>query len=171
MWKHRTVLAWARQRKVRGHQLSGRQPRSFQVASVLPKLQDDSNADARKKARRGGNYDSDFLVVWSFYVQRESTTDQVVGRCSPADRCTTCCTFFSQNGFRSPTICRPSVISGERSEMRIAEGAVLAISRALAPILPKKFHVNPAPVTAASLLHSVVTARPGCRWVFAEELN
>jgi uncharacterized protein YbjT (DUF2867 family) len=78
---------------------------------------------------------------------------------------------IQQIGFRSLTICRPSIIAGERSETRIAEGAVLAISRALAPILPKKFHVNPAPVIAAALLDSVLTARPGCRWVFAEELN
>jgi uncharacterized protein YbjT (DUF2867 family) len=78
---------------------------------------------------------------------------------------------IQQIGFRSLTICRPSIIAGERSETRIAEGAVLAILRALAPILPKEFHVNPAPVIAASLLDSVLTARPGCRWVFAEELN
>jgi hypothetical protein len=72
---------------------------------------------------------------------------------------------------RSLTIFRPSIIAGERSETRIAEGAVLSISRTLAPILPKKFHVNPAPVIAASLLDSVLQARPGCRWVFAEELD
>jgi uncharacterized protein YbjT (DUF2867 family) len=78
---------------------------------------------------------------------------------------------IQQIGFPSLTICRPSIIAGKRSETRIAEGAVLAISRVLAPILPKKFHVNPAPVIAASLLDSVLTARPGCRWVFAEELN
>ena len=78
---------------------------------------------------------------------------------------------IQQIGFYSLTICRPSIIAGERSETRIAEGAVLAISRLLAPILPKKFHVNPAPVIAASLLDSVLIARAGCRWIFAEELN
>jgi uncharacterized protein YbjT (DUF2867 family) len=78
---------------------------------------------------------------------------------------------IQQIGFCSLTIYRPSIIDGERSESRIAERAVLALSRALAPILPKKFHVNPAPVIAASLLDSVLTARPGCRWIFAEELN
>jgi hypothetical protein len=41
----------------------------------------------------------------------------------------------------------------------------------LAPILPKKFHVNPAPVIATSLLDSVLEACPGCRWIFAEEMN
>jgi uncharacterized protein YbjT (DUF2867 family) len=74
-------------------------------------------------------------------------------------------------GFRSLTICRPSIIGGERPETRIAEGAALALARALAPILPKKFHVNPASVIAASLLDAVLKASPGCRWIFAEELN
>src|ERR1700758_3791196 len=74
-------------------------------------------------------------------------------------------------GFHSLTICRPSIIAGERTEPRFAEGAVLSISRALAPILPKKFHVNPAPVIAATLLDSVLAARPGNRWIFAEEMN
>src|SRR5271156_4042145 len=61
---------------------------------------------------------------------------------------------IQQIGFCSLTICRPSIIAGERSETRIAEGAVLAILRVLAPILPKKFHINPASVIAASLLDS-----------------
>lgn len=76
-----------------------------------------------------------------------------------------------QIGFRSLTIYRPGIISGARDEVRTAENLVLALSRALAPILPKKFHVNPAPVIAASLLDSVLAARPGCRRIFAEELN
>jgi hypothetical protein len=42
-------------------------------------------------------------------------------------------------GFRSLTICRPSIIAGERSEMRIAEGAVLAISRVLVPTCRASF--------------------------------
>lgn len=74
-------------------------------------------------------------------------------------------------GFRSLTICRHSIIAGERSEMRIAEGVVLSISRVLAPILPRKFHVNPASVIAATLLDSALKAKTGCRWIFAEELN
>jgi uncharacterized protein YbjT (DUF2867 family) len=74
-------------------------------------------------------------------------------------------------GFRSLTICRPSMIAGPRNEPRAAEGFALALSRVLAPILPKKFHVNPASVIAASLLDSVLAARPGFRLIFAEELN
>jgi len=74
-------------------------------------------------------------------------------------------------GFRSLTICRPSMIAGPRNEPRAAEGFVLALSRALAPVLPKKFHVNPASVIAAALLDSVLAARPGFRLILSEELN
>ena len=78
---------------------------------------------------------------------------------------------IQQIGFRSLTIYRPSIISGPRNEVRTAENLVLTLSRVLAPALPKKFHVNPAPVIAASLLDSVLAARPGRRWIFAEDLN
>jgi uncharacterized protein YbjT (DUF2867 family) len=76
-----------------------------------------------------------------------------------------------QIGFRSLTICRPSIIAGPRTEVRNAERAALSVSRLLAPVLPKKFHVNPAPVIAASLLNSVLAARPGSHWIFAEAMN
>ena len=74
-------------------------------------------------------------------------------------------------GFRSLTICRPSLIGGERQEARRAEGTALALIRLLAPILPKKFHVNPADVIAAALLDAVLVAKTGCRWIGAEEMN
>jgi len=74
-------------------------------------------------------------------------------------------------GFRSLTICRPSLIGGERDEARHAERAALTLIRLLAPILPKKFRINPAQVIAASLLDAVIAAKTGCRWIYAEELN
>ena len=74
-------------------------------------------------------------------------------------------------GFRSLTICRPSLIGGERNEARSAEGAALALARLLAPILPRKFHVNPTDVIAAALLNAVIVAKTGCRWISAEEMN
>ena len=74
-------------------------------------------------------------------------------------------------GFRSLTICKPSLIGGERNEARSAEGVALTVLRLLAPILPKKFHVNPADVIAAALLNAVIVAEMGCRWIYAEEMN
>jgi uncharacterized protein YbjT (DUF2867 family) len=74
-------------------------------------------------------------------------------------------------GFRSLTICRPSLIGGERNEVRRAEAAALTLARFLSPILPRKFHVNPADVIAATLLDAVIVAKAGCRWINADEMN
>jgi uncharacterized protein YbjT (DUF2867 family) len=73
-------------------------------------------------------------------------------------------------GFRSLTILRPSLIGGKREDSRFAEGVALALSRILAPILPKKFHVNPAAKIAGVLVESIVTAEPGCHYRYAESL-
>ncbi|MFT4502835.1 NAD-dependent epimerase/dehydratase family protein [Caballeronia sp. 15711] len=73
-------------------------------------------------------------------------------------------------GFRSLAICRPSLIGGERNEARAAEGAALTLLRFLAPVLPKKFHVNQADVIAATLLDAVIVAKTGCRWINSQEM-
>jgi len=78
---------------------------------------------------------------------------------------------IQQIGFRSLTICRPSIIAGERSETRIARGCRLGYLASVSTRFAEKVSCQSAPVIAASLLDSVLTARPGCRWVFAEELN
>src|ERR1700675_3655137 len=59
-------------------------------------------------------------------------------------------------GFKSLTILRPSIIGGKRDESRFAEGLALALSRILAPVLPKKFHVNPAAKIAGVLFASAI---------------
>jgi uncharacterized protein YbjT (DUF2867 family) len=74
-------------------------------------------------------------------------------------------------GFRSLTICRPNLIDGKRNEARAAEGAALTLLRLFAPVLPRKIRVNPAQVIAAALLNAVITAKPGCHLVYAEELT
>jgi uncharacterized protein YbjT (DUF2867 family) len=74
-------------------------------------------------------------------------------------------------GFRSLTILRPSIIGGKRDEARLAEGVTLWLSRILAPILPKKFHVNPATTIGAVLVDSIVAAKPGCQYRYAETLT
>jgi uncharacterized protein YbjT (DUF2867 family) len=73
-------------------------------------------------------------------------------------------------GFRSLTILRPSIIGGNREDSRFAEGVALALSRILAPILPKKFHVNPAAKIAGALVDSIVAPEPGCHYRYAESL-
>jgi uncharacterized protein YbjT (DUF2867 family) len=74
-------------------------------------------------------------------------------------------------GFKSLTILRPSIIGGKRHESRFAEGLALTLSRILAPVLPKKFHVNPAAKIAGVLLDSVIAAVPGCHYRYAESLT
>jgi uncharacterized protein YbjT (DUF2867 family) len=74
-------------------------------------------------------------------------------------------------GFKSLTILRPSIIDGKREESRFAEGAALTLSRLLAPVLPRKFHVNPAAKIAEILLDSVLAADPGCHYRYAESLT
>jgi uncharacterized protein YbjT (DUF2867 family) len=73
-------------------------------------------------------------------------------------------------GFRSLTIVRPSLIGGERDEPRFREGIALRLMSIFAPILPKKFHVNPAPVIAAACLSAVTTAVRGRHFCYAESL-
>lgn len=73
-------------------------------------------------------------------------------------------------GFRSLTIVRPSLIGGARDEPRFREGVALRLISALAPVLPKKYHVNPAPAIAAAILDAVMTAEPGRHFRNSETL-
>src|SRR5271163_4642994 len=73
-------------------------------------------------------------------------------------------------GFRSVTILRPSIIEGERDDVRLAESLVLKLSHFLAPVLPKRFHVNPAMTIAQALVDAVVTAEPGCHFRYSDSL-
>jgi uncharacterized protein YbjT (DUF2867 family) len=65
-------------------------------------------------------------------------------------------------GFTSLTIARPFLIGGERDESRTAEHVGLTLARLLAPVLPKRFHVDPAPAIAQALIDAIVAGAPGC---------
>jgi uncharacterized protein YbjT (DUF2867 family) len=73
-------------------------------------------------------------------------------------------------GFRSVTILRPSIIEGQRDEVRLAESLALKLSHFLAPVLPKRFHVNPAPKIAQVLVNAAMTAEPGCHFRYSDSL-
>jgi uncharacterized protein YbjT (DUF2867 family) len=73
-------------------------------------------------------------------------------------------------GFGSLTILRPGIIDGERDEFRLAESLALKLSRFLAPVLPKRFHVNPAAKIAQALVDAVITAEPGCHFRYSDSL-
>jgi uncharacterized protein YbjT (DUF2867 family) len=74
-------------------------------------------------------------------------------------------------GFKSLTILRPSIIGGERDESRFAEGLALTLSRILAPVLPNKFHVNPAAKIAGVSSRQRHCRVPGCHYRYAERLT
>ena len=71
-------------------------------------------------------------------------------------------------GFRSLTISGPSIIEGERDEVRLAENLVLKLSHFLAPVLPKGFRVNPAPKIAQALVNAVVNEVPGFNFRYSD---
>jgi uncharacterized protein YbjT (DUF2867 family) len=73
-------------------------------------------------------------------------------------------------GFRSLTILRPGIIEGERDEVRFGESFVLKLSHLLAPILPKRFHLNSASKIAQVLVDAVVMAEPGCDFKYSANL-
>ena len=73
-------------------------------------------------------------------------------------------------GFRSLTILRPSIIEGERNEVRLAESLVLKLSHLLAPVLPKRLLVNPASKIAEVLVDAVVNEEPGCHFRYSDSL-
>jgi uncharacterized protein YbjT (DUF2867 family) len=73
-------------------------------------------------------------------------------------------------GFKSLTILRPSIIEGERDEARLAESLVLKLSHFLAPVLPKRFRVNPARRIAQALVDAVVNEKPGCHFRYSDSL-
>ena len=74
-------------------------------------------------------------------------------------------------GFKSLTILRPSMIGGEREEVRLGESIFLWLSRVLAPVIPKGFHVNPATVIARVLVDAAVTGEPGVHFRFSDSLT
>ena len=78
---------------------------------------------------------------------------------------------IKRGGFKSLTILRPSKIDGKREESRVAQGAALTLTRLLSPVLPRKFHVNPAAKIGGVLLDSVFAAVPGCHYRYAESLT
>ena len=62
----------------------------------------------------------------------------------------------SEIGFRSLTILRPSILEGERDEVRLAESLVLKLQHFLARVRPKRFRQSRSEITQV-LVDAVVT--------------
>lgn len=70
--------------------------------------------------------------------------------------------------FHSLTIARPGLIGGDRKESRPGEYFAKCITKALQPILPKKFHLNEPKIIAAKMLEAALLAKPGVHILSSE---
>jgi uncharacterized protein YbjT (DUF2867 family) len=77
---------------------------------------------------------------------------------------------LAQIGFSSLTHVRPGLIGGDRQEVRTGERALLVALGALAPVLPRRWRINPAENIARALLAAAQRAKPGVHIVPSEEL-
>ncbi|WP_062205267.1 NAD-dependent dehydratase [Aureimonas sp. AU12] len=73
-------------------------------------------------------------------------------------------------GFSSLALIRPGLIGGERAERRTGEHVAGLVLGALAPVLPRRWRINPADTIAATLVEAAIRARPGTHVVSAGEL-
>ncbi|MDR5662342.1 NAD(P)H-binding protein [Burkholderia cenocepacia] len=73
-------------------------------------------------------------------------------------------------GFDSLTYVRPGLIGGSRDEFRFGERLFVFALSAVAPVLPAKWRVNPAPRIARVLLDAAIDARPGVQVVASDRL-
>jgi len=72
--------------------------------------------------------------------------------------------------FASLTLVRPGLIGGDREQFRLAEGVLAAALALAAPLLPRRWRINPAQHIARALLAAAVALQPGRHVVTAEAL-
>jgi len=73
-------------------------------------------------------------------------------------------------GFESLTLVRPSVIGGDRLEVRPGERALKAALTLVGPALPRSWRVNPAPVIARVLIDHALQPAKGVLTITSEML-
>lgn len=64
-------------------------------------------------------------------------------------------------GYPSLTLVRPGLIDGQRSTSRLLERFAVHVSKAVQPLLPKRYRVVPAERIAHHLLQAALAATPG----------
>ncbi|HMI20494.1 MAG TPA: NAD-dependent dehydratase [Sphingomonas sp.] len=74
-------------------------------------------------------------------------------------------------GFASLTLVRPGLIGGKREEFRAVERISLALLGTLAPLMPRRYRINPAGTIAGTLVEAAVAGPPGWHVVEAERLS
>lgn len=73
-------------------------------------------------------------------------------------------------GFESLTFVRPGLIGGERDEFRFGERVATLALRTLAPLLPRRYRINPAQTIATALVEAVLAPQPGTQVVASDAL-
>lgn len=73
-------------------------------------------------------------------------------------------------GYCSYTIVRPSVIWGERQEVRLGESLAIFALTALKPVVPRRYRVVPAVRIAQALLDRALAGVPGRKVIESEEM-
>lgn len=77
---------------------------------------------------------------------------------------------LQQEGFNSLTFVRPGLIGGKRGEFRAGERIMASILKALGPVLPRKWRINPAEHIARALMDAAILQPEGIAVVSAEAL-
>lgn len=77
---------------------------------------------------------------------------------------------LQQVGFASLTLVRPGLIGGQREEFRLGERLAAGVLRAVGPMLPRRWRLNPAENIAQVLLEAALGARPGVSVIGAERM-
>ncbi|NUO75507.1 MAG: NAD-dependent dehydratase [Lysobacter sp.] len=78
---------------------------------------------------------------------------------------------LAELGFRSLTLVRPGLIGGQRDEHRFGERVATVGLGLLAPLLPRRWRINPAERIAQALLDAAIDAVPGRHVVGSERLT
>ena len=73
-------------------------------------------------------------------------------------------------GFGSLTFVRPGLIGGMREERRPVERMLQILFRAIGPVLPSQYRINPAQKIAQAMLDAALAARPGVHAIASDLL-
>lgn len=68
---------------------------------------------------------------------------------------------LAQIGYPSLTFVRPGLIGGARDEFRVGERIATVALQVLAPVIPRRYRINPAERIAAALVDAAIIAAPG----------
>ncbi|MFM2485957.1 NAD-dependent epimerase/dehydratase family protein [Celerinatantimonas yamalensis] len=77
---------------------------------------------------------------------------------------------LTQLGYPSLSLIRPGLIGGAREQVRLGEQTLSVVLNILSPLLPRRWHINPAPRIAQALIEAALEQPQGTNIVTAEQL-